>query len=157
MPPISTPGVADAHADAVLKNFARCIAGICFVLSVLVLIGWIFNIAFLLRVRPDWVTLRPYGAVTFLFQSSALWFLSKEASAVSGRGPFRLGLVCASLAAILGFVATLEYMFHFSLGIDQLLFPMQVKGAGTSGRIAPNAAVSHLLMGLSLLTIDLRL
>ncbi|MFN2476317.1 MAG: sensor histidine kinase [Chthoniobacterales bacterium] len=140
-----------------MKNVARYIAVACFVISVLVLAGWMLNVPFLLRVRPEWVTLRPYGAVTFLLQSSALCFLIDEPRFAARRAPYRVGLACASIAAILGLVATLEYAFRFSLGIDALLFPAQLKGAGTPGRIAPNAAVSHLLMGLALLTIDLRL
>lgn len=140
-----------------MKNVARYLAFACFFISVLVLAGWMLNVPFLLRVRPQWVTVRPYGAVTFLLQSSALLFLINEPRSPGRRAPYGVGIACASLAAILGLVATLEYAFRFSLGIDALLFPAQLKEAGTPGRIAPNAAVSHLLMGLALLTIDLRL
>lgn len=140
-----------------MKAFARYLAATCFTISALVLVGWAFDIPFLLRVRPDWVTLRPYGVVTFFLESSALWFLLEEPVSRTRRGRYRLGLAMALLAALLGLLSTLEYAIHFSLGIDHLLFAEQLRRAGTSGRIAPNAAVCHLLMGLSLLTIDLRL
>lgn len=139
-----------------MKAFARIVAAACFAISALVLVGWSYEVPLLLRVRPDWVTLRPYGAVTFLLQSSALWFLV-EGTESRQNGRYRLGLAFAGCAALLGLLTTLEYAFHFSLGIDQLLFADRLRYLGTPGRIAPNAAVSHLLMGLALLTIDLRL
>lgn len=139
-----------------MKAFARFIAAACFAISALVVLGWMYDVPFLLRVRPDWVTLRPYGAVTFLLQSSALWLLLDGRDSPR-RIMYRVGLMTAALAALLGLLSTLEYAFHFSLGVDQLLFANRLRGAGTPGRIAPNAAVSHLLMGLALLTIDLRL
>jgi two-component system, sensor histidine kinase and response regulator len=96
----------------------------------------------------------PNTAIGFLIASVALWF---------GRSP-RAGRWSLAISRLLGVVITVagtlffvESMLGRDLGIDLRVFHDTVLQAGwsTTGRLAPNAAVAFLLLGIALTLLDL--
>jgi signal transduction histidine kinase len=96
----------------------------------------------------------PNTAIGFLVASVALWF---------GRS-LRAGRWSLAVSRLLGVVITVaatlffaESMLGRDLGIDLPVFHDTVLAAGwsTTGRLAPNAAVAFLLLGISLTLLDL--
>ena len=64
--------------------------------------------------------------------------------------------VAASIVAAIGALTLVQYVSGWSLGIDQALFSEDVAAVATShpGRMAPNTALCFLLIGISLLLVD---
>src|SRR5262249_37920190 len=89
-------------------------------------------------------------AICFLLAGASLWLLRSELLPPPRR---RLGQGCAGVVALVGLLTLSQYFFGWDLGIDQLLFREAPGTFGTSspGRMAPNTALSFLLVGLALL------
>ena len=127
-----------------------------FSIGALVLIGWACNIAVLKSLQPGLISMKANTAVAFLLTGLALWLLqAKRVHAGAGR---HAAWACASVVAALGLFTLAENVFRWDLGIDQLLF---AEPAGTAqtvhpGRMAPTTALNFLLIGVSLLLLDVR-
>lgn len=112
------------------------IAGI----GVLVLIGWLFNIAILKSLVPGWATMKSMSALLFVL------------SGVSLAAPLpRLARVSAGVVVLVSALTLSQYLFHVDLGIDQLLFTDHAAGSLYPGRMSPATALAFLLTGFSLL------
>jgi PAS domain S-box-containing protein len=115
----------------------------CCSLGALVLIGWWTHQTDLIRVRPN---LDPMQANTAL--GMLLCGISLLASL---RGVRALALGCGSAAFLLGLLTLIEYLSQSSLGIDELLVRDYLATEPShAGRMAPNTAISFVLVGASL-------
>lgn len=123
-------------------------AAVAFLAGGLGLAGWIWNIALLKSIQPEWVAIKPNAAVALLLLSVALlpgsWRLPPLA--------LRLARVCGLLAGLIGVLTLGEYLTGSDFGIDQWLFQEPAGAAGTShrGRPAPDAAVCLVMVAVAL-------
>jgi PAS domain S-box-containing protein len=136
---------------------AAVAAGWNVLVGLLVLAGWAFDLAPVKSVLPGQVTMKANTALGFLLAGAALALLLPEAE---GRPRWRslAGHAAAALVAALGLLTLSQYLFGWDLGIDQLLVAERLGAVATSapGRMAPNTALNFLLVGTSLLLLDLR-
>lgn len=135
------------------KSFSRVSSLIVIVIGALVLLGWILDIVILKSVFPGLVTMKANTALAFVLLGISLWLLQLEQVEQRAR---RIAHACATIAALIGLVTLVEYLFGLDLGVDQLLFRDFPIAAGTSfpGRMSLPTALNFLLLGLALLLLD---
>ena len=127
--------------------WAMLAAAVPMVLSSLALLGWALGIPALKSLVPGLKALNPVSALCLLLNGLSL--------ALQHAGPpprpwRRVAQVCACLAALVGLLVLCRSLFHWSLPIDQLLFPARLG----DNRMSPNGALTYLLLGLALLLLD---
>ena len=77
-------------------------------------------------------------ALAFVLTGLALWLLQTPSKA---RGSIILRRLCAGLVLLIALLTTIEYLFGWDLGIDQLLFrDVLSPGEVLPGRMAPITA-----------------
>ncbi len=111
------------------------------------LVGWYTHAVALVRMLPPFVPMQYSTALGFLLCGVGLLSL------VYGRP--RLAMACGAVAAAIGLLALIEYVFGTDLAIDRLL--MQHFAAAETpqpGRMAPNSALSFVLSGAALLVMS---
>lgn len=116
--------------------------------GLVVLVGWTMDIAQLKSISSGWVSMKVNTAAGFILLGFALrCFNSAEKNAA-----LRVGRIVASLAALIGLLTIIEYASGQDFGIDQWLFsePAGTVGTSSPGRMAPDTALSFLLLGLAL-------
>lgn len=127
-----------------------------FAIGGLVFLGWFFDIAILKSLHPNLVSMKANTAVAFILTGISLWLLQPN------RARFQPGrfIACAIavIVATLGLLTLAEYVFGCDFGIDQRLFtePAGTVQTTSPGRMAPNTALNFLLIGLSLLLLDVQ-
>jgi signal transduction histidine kinase len=124
------------------------------VVALLALLDWAGYVDALLRSGTRLSPMVPNAAVSVLVLSAALALLVGRPGRVAGWAARSLAL----LAAVVGLLSLIQYLFPFEVGIDLLILPAAVIGEGlpTPGRIEPAAALAILLLGVSLTVYDLR-
>jgi hypothetical protein len=119
------------------------------VLGCAVLAAWSFDLPVLKSLYPDWATMKPNTALSFLMAGAAPWLLSPAEPAPKRQLAGRLGAVAVSAIALVTIAA---YAFDHDLGIDQLLFVDPTTPATLHpGRPAPTTAGFFLLIAVALL------
>ena len=134
------------RADKLPRRAALAVLAI----GVLVVLGWVFDLAVLKQILPGYVSMKFNTAVGLVFLGGSLGLLSCPAPAGRSRGWAR----CFALGALLlGVASLMESVLQVNLGIDQLFFQEPPRQVGTlsPGRMAPATAVSFLLAGAALL------
>jgi PAS domain S-box-containing protein len=138
-----------------LARLERALAPLVTVIAVVDLIGWIIGSEALVRVLPLVTAgvMMPLTAVGLLLAAIALGLLRPEPPAPARR---RGGRVLACLAALVGLLVLIEYVFGVDLGVDLLLFPERVQSLTRllPGRPSPETALCFVLTGAALLLID---
>lgn len=144
----------DSKLAGVAKMLSEATSILIFLVGILILIGWKFNILVLTSISPYFAPMTPNAAVGLLFLGSSLWLLQEKRSKKLTRN---LGQWCAILTCLLGLLALAEYAFGKDLFIDNLLFH-GVSGSGLTaaypGRIALGSALIFIFLGVSLLLLD---
>lgn len=120
------------------------------------LAGWIFDVAILKSFFSSLAPARPNASVGILLGGIALWLSRTKSGGLRPGRPVALG--CALLVAAIGLITLLEHTLVWDSGFDRLLFPAQVRAIPVTypGRIPPGIALNLLLIGLSLLLLDVR-
>ncbi|HKS37446.1 MAG TPA: PAS domain S-box protein [Verrucomicrobiae bacterium] len=152
------PGVASGAEHrrfALCKRFAQCASLSVLCLGAAVLAGWLFDIEWLKRLHPDWVTMKANSAFCFILAGLAVWWVCP--------GPatglkLRLVQACALTIALVGLLTLGEYLFSRDLGIDHLLFREHEAEprSPTPGRMAPVTAFNFVLLGMALVLLDVK-
>jgi PAS domain S-box-containing protein len=121
-----------------------------FSVGVCVYSGYFFRLPLLTSIHTGWIAMRPITATAFILSGFALFFAQKKFT--------RLAAGFSFAVFTLGSLNLVEYLFGCSLGIDDLLFPSMLTSAGSlaPGRMAPNTALNFVLVGISLLSLDLQ-
>ena len=151
----------DTETDYPLVPWSRSIASVASVLAIivggLVLIGWALDLTVLKSVFPGLVPMRANAAMGVILAGVSLWCLREEPAGVSPY-PWRIGQAAALVTAALGALTLSEYFWGWDLGIDQILFQERDLFPGTSqpGQMAPQAALSLLLIGIALSLLDVK-
>src|SRR5665213_1540604 len=111
----------------------------------LVLAGWLFNIPYFKTVLPGIVSMRFNAAVCFILSGIALYLFN----APRINQPLKtIASVCSWMVLLTGFLTFSEYIFHWNLGIDELLWKEGPGAIGTS--------FNFMLLGFIFLMLDKR-
>jgi PAS domain S-box-containing protein len=139
---------ADGALVARALRCSRYCAVAAALLGLLVLCGWLLDIAALKSVLPQWVMMKPNTALGFLLAGLALLV----PPARRGRRWLAAPLLATALM-LLGGLTLLEYGLALDLGIDQLLFPVphDANSGAPAGRMAVATALGFVSTGLALL------
>jgi signal transduction histidine kinase len=114
------------------------------------LAGWIFNVEMLKSIVGT-ITMKANTAAALVACGASLALTVR-----GGRRPTRIAQVLAGAAALTGALTLAEHAFDWNFGIDELLFTEAPGAAATTspGRMGPNAALSFVLAGLALLSLQ---
>lgn len=120
--------------------------------AVIVLLGWIFHIETMKRIVTGLTSMNPVTAICFVMAGYTLWLLKQ------GRPTGRAALVVNVLPLVLIYVGVskiIDLRLGTTLCPDTLLFTSQLNyGQVYPSRMAPNVAVSFVLLAMALLTLD---
>lgn len=125
-----------------------------------VLVGGAWLLAWFAGVASRWsatgaITVKTNAAMGILLAGTALLLLCPERISFSRR---TLGAAVAVIVLLIGGFTLSEHLFHYNLGIDQLL-ATEVPGAAATAspnRMGPPASTSLTLLGAGLLLLALR-
>jgi len=133
------------------RQASQIIALLVLALGVIVLSGWAFRVPTITYIRPTFVSMKVNTALCFLLLGAGLWLAHDDTRQRSRR---ILGLAVATI----GGATLVEYVFHVSLGIDQLIFrdtrtPLL---SAYPGRMAISTAICFLFLGLALASLGIK-
>jgi len=94
--------------------------------------------------------MRPNAAAGLILGSASLWLLTGHWLSKVTR---QLGVVCAVLVALLGFITLIEHLVALNTGIDGWLFQSKLEAGSLPGRLPVSTALSFLMSGIALLTL----
>jgi signal transduction histidine kinase len=119
----------------------------------IVLLGWLLDVASLKGPTSNLPAMKANSAFAFVVAGASLWVLRSPSA---GRRLHRLARGGAALVLLLGAATLAEYASGLSLGIDELVFhdASTLTGAAVAGRMGVNTAGCFVLVGLSLLLLD---
>ena len=131
-----------ARANALGLSVPGMIGAVCGALSILlgsvVLLGWAIHSTFLIQIAADFAPMQRNTAIGLALCGIVLL------SMVMGRP--RLVLIGATIAAALATGSILEYLFHASLGIDELFSVAYITTrAPDQGRMSPTTALCFIV------------
>jgi PAS domain S-box-containing protein len=140
----------DVALQAKLQRWSRALIVTVFVIALLVLIGWQFDILVLRRPFPRMGAMNPLTAVCFLCLTLSFLLLTGSQKTKQKTG---IGILLTSLVLLAGLLKTSEIIFGLNIQPDQLLFPSRLKEFADArpNVMALNTAISFLLSALSLL------
>ena len=114
-------------------------------ISLLVLLGWLFDIPWLKSLQTNLATMKVNTAVCFGLLGLALSLSSQESSRWR-----RVAAVCVGLAGAISVLTLAEYAFGWNLGIDELLFrDLDTAVTNYPGRMSPATALCFALTSCS--------
>ncbi|MGB0368823.1 MAG: sensor histidine kinase, partial [Flavobacteriales bacterium] len=127
-----------------MKNYTLfATSGIVILLGLAVIVGWFLQSSALVQLHKDLVPMQFNTALGFL--------LCALASLLIRIKQFKLSAFAALTACALGILTLLQYMFDFNLGIDEVFMKHTITvKTSHPGRMAPNTALSFILLSLSL-------
>lgn len=132
-------------------SFVRICVIFSAVISILVLLGWAFDISMFKTVLPGYISMKANTALGLFFLSIALFFFENPEHFISQTLPRRLAKTFAGLAFLIGGATLFEYIFSINLGIDELFFIDDVRTGARfpAGRPAPITAFNFMLIAFS--------
>ncbi|HRH46864.1 MAG TPA: PAS domain S-box protein, partial [Pyrinomonadaceae bacterium] len=119
----------------------------------MIFFGWAIDVQHLKSLLPGFATTKPLTAFAFVLCGFSLYLsINLQRSVARFFGQF-----CAVTVVIIGLLTIYEYIFNQNW-FDYLFFESKVVAEGISypGRPSPMTAVSFLLLGSSLLSLDLQ-
>ncbi len=138
----------EGHADPRLIKLARLAArlagGAVIALALLVLVGWLLDIEVLKSLlHPGRIAMNPLTAVGFILAGLSLLLLVPEPLPERRR---KAGAWLGAAVALIALLVLARFPLGLDTGIDRLLF----SGRLGDNRMAPNTALTFLLIGLAL-------
>jgi PAS domain S-box-containing protein len=138
-----------------LRMFTNAASLVVVGASLMVLAGWFLNIPLLKSFLRGLPAMRFNTALSLLLLGGSVWLLKDQAASLPRR---RLGQALVSLVLLLNLLTLSEYLFGWSLGIDEFFVqdldsPLEL----FPGRIAPLAILCAGLCGMSLLRLGSRI
>jgi PAS domain S-box-containing protein len=124
--------------------------------GVAVLVAWWRDIEFLKSVIPGTNSMKVNTAVCFILSGLSLWLLQQEGEGLIRRDRRgRLGQALALIVTVIALLSLSQDVMGWNLGIDELVVhdPSTI---GAPGRIALRTALAFVLLGITLLLLDVR-
>ncbi len=132
---------------------ATALSALVLCVGILVLLGWALDLEPLKRILPTLVAMNPVTAVAFILLGLAVPFSQAPREE---RGLRRTATLCAAAVGLIGILRLGDAFLGWSVGLDQLLFAGKLTAdlTGVTNRMAPNTALSFLLLGCALLAFN---
>ena len=147
----------DTRTNTGKAAFTGALAAV--VVGVCVLAGWLFDLEFLKRIAPGFVAMNPATAVAFILAgaSLALFLRSPHGRDQKSRALILTARLCALVVTLIGLAKLVGILGGWDLGVDRWLFASKLPDdLRFPNRIAPNTALSFLLLGSALLLVDVK-
>ncbi len=159
MPTMNTANKRTFAAAFLLARISAACGIASLLLGALVLLGWALDIETLKRVSPDFVSMNPTTAAAFILSGLVLLLQYRSPAGQSPDISIMRHLIAvagALLVLLIGLLVVCDYTSSWQIRVDQILFPQKLAGDfnTTSNRMAPNTALSFVLLGLALLLIN---
>ncbi|WP_224095907.1 EAL domain-containing protein [Nostoc sp. MS1] len=140
----------NALFESVSKKFSVAVV----LIGSVVIIGWIKDISFLKSILPGWVAMKANTAICLILGGISLWLWHWQPKTVIKRCTAQ---VCAVVVSLIGLMTLLQYAFNLDFGIDQFFFQTRIDPLGDAapGRMAVHTAFNFVLLGISLLLLNL--
>jgi two-component system cell cycle sensor histidine kinase/response regulator CckA len=126
--------------------------------GIIVLLGWVMGLDVLKSIVPGMVAMNPATAIVFILAgaSLAIWLRASPGLPRQNRSRVIAARFLAMIVATVGLIKLVGYLVGFDVGIDQILFSSQLSlnGHPHPNRLAPNTALSFLLLGIVLAGLD---
>ncbi|HWQ91286.1 MAG TPA: GAF domain-containing protein, partial [Clostridia bacterium] len=132
-----------------LPSLARAASCLVLLTGALVLVGWVFNLDFLMRISARHPAMNPASAVAFVLAGAALWRCTKYPI------DFKTILLAGTVVGI-GAVKLLAHCFGIGLQIDQLISGRGEAPGGAPDQMAVATAVNFILIGFALIGLDVQ-
>ena len=138
------------------KNRAiTAISSITVAAGIVVILGWLYNIPVLEQIIPGFEAMVFNPALCFVLFGCAL--LLTQYQKLNYRSV--IFWLLSSTGMLIGLITLLQFVFHFNTGLDQFFVTDTQKVSPKhlfAGRMAFNAAINILLMGLGLLMLTVK-
>jgi signal transduction histidine kinase len=146
--------VAPLVAPIVRRTVSGWLAVMVIIIAALVLLGWQLDNRTLKTVLPGLVAMNPATAVAFILAGLATILALPEAPARAQR---TVAHGCAGLVVVIGILRLWGYALGWDTGIDQVLYRSELTRLELEmpNRMAPNTALSFILIGFSVLSLDI--
>lgn len=119
-------------------------AGLALALGLVVMVGWHTHNVLFVQVVPTFAPMQYNAMLGFLLAGLGLLALLSSHR--------HLAMVCSLAIAIIGVLTISEYLFDVNLGLDQLFLRSTITiKTSHPGRMAPNTALSFVLIGVAIL------
>ncbi|MCR6639043.1 MAG: hypothetical protein NVV82_08690 [Sporocytophaga sp.] len=148
--------VTDLTAIVLLRlGKAFCLLGTA--IPVLILIGRLIDYQFLLSITPGkFIVMNPLSSICFILVGIAIWLVWDANAPRKNR---RISKTLVLIVSFIGFLKILSLFLDFDLRLDGLLFREQLdfykEIYNTSwNEMAPNTALSFMLLGITIWRID---
>jgi len=142
---LSSPG----SFVATFRRVSPVSAAVVIALGGLALLGWLLHSNVLKSVLPGHVAMNPMTAMSFILAGIALLILHTNRG---GRRVSLVGNLCSAAVLLIGSMKLMEYFAGWDSGIDRILFAqsLDTQGGPVPNRMAPNTALTFVLVGLGL-------
>jgi hypothetical protein len=132
------------------RKIAKVLSTVVIIASILVIIGWIFDISILKSLFPAWVSMKFDTAITFLLSGITLYFIIRAVEGEVDKAPVALSITTLIIILLMGIL-----FFSALLGIHtgaESLFIQEASGAVktvTPGRPSLPTMLNFILIALA--------
>jgi hypothetical protein len=133
------------------RQVSQVLAFLVATLGLVAFCGWAFHVPALTYIRPALQSMKVNTALSFLFLGAGLWLAHNDQRQ-------RLRQILGLLLVVIAGATLAEYVFHVSLGMDQLIFrdTRTPSLSAYPGRMAIATAICFLLLGLAVTFLGLK-
>ena len=137
------------------KRLSMVASVVAFLVGLVVLLSWAFDIGSIKSLFPSTGAMKANTAACFFLLGASLFILREESRSRKVRC---LGYACAGLVAVIATLTLIEYITHWDLRIDQVLFEDRSDLASMfpPGRMALGTAINFLVLGIALVLLGAR-
>jgi hypothetical protein len=132
------------------RKIAKVLSAVVIIASIMVIIGWIFDISILKSIFPAWVSMKFDTAITFLLSGITLYFIIRAVEGEVDKAPVALSITTLIIILLMGIL-----FFSALLGIHtgaESLFIQEASGAVktvTPGRPSLPTMLNFILIALA--------
>ncbi len=141
--------IIQRYKDSEISHFILELTGLLsLILGIVVIFGWITVNSAIIQVLPTYPQMQPNTAICFALSGLALIATSLDRKFISWLATFIVIFIAGT--------TVVQYVSHINLGIDQLFIHHDYAAHNPfPGRIAPNTAISFLLLGIAIILMTL--
>jgi signal transduction histidine kinase/CheY-like chemotaxis protein len=143
----------DSKFPVLLKVLPSVASAVAICVGALTLVGWFLDVEVLKRVIPGFVAMNPASAFCFIVAGLALASSIRRHQTEAQR---RLTFTLSAVVMLIGVAKLIGILANWHPNVDEWLFASKLTSAESQmpNRMAPNTALAFVLVGLSLLTLD---
>ena len=142
-----------SEVPILLKALPVTASALAICVGLLVLAGWFLDLELFKRILPDFVAMNPATAFSFVIAGLALAMSIQRKQSEARR---RFATTLSTIVLLIGLAKLIGIAANWHPNVDEWFFASKLAGAGGQmpNRMAPNTAFNFVLVGLSLLTLD---